>query len=35
MKKSTKYILTPIKSIRKKCLYCCCNQYDEIRNCTV
>ena len=30
-----KYILTPIKSIRKKCLDCCCNQYDEIRNCTV
>ena len=35
MKKSTKYILTPIKSIRKKCLDCTNSQYDEIRNCSV
>ena len=28
-------ILTPIKSIRKKCLDCCNGQYNEIRNCTV
>ena len=26
---------TPIKAIRKKCLDCTCNQYDEIRYCTV
>ena len=26
---------TPIKTIRKKCLDCTCNQYEEIRYCTV
>ena len=26
---------TPIKSIRKKCLDCCCGQLKEVRNCTV
>tara|TARA_B100001079_G_scaffold17287_1_gene13810 strand:- start:5610 stop:5819 length:210 start_codon:yes stop_codon:yes gene_type:complete len=26
---------TPIKSIRKKCLDCCCGQIKEVRNCTV
>ena len=25
---------TPIKAIRKKCLDCTCNQYEEIRYCT-
>lgn len=27
--------LTPIKSIRKKCLDCTCNQPREVRYCTV
>ena len=30
-----KLFKTPIKSIRAKCLDCTCNQYDEIRYCTV
>lgn len=27
--------LTPLKSIRAKCLDCCCGQSAEIKNCTV
>lgn len=27
--------LTPMKSIRLKCLQCCCNQPKEVRLCTV
>jgi len=30
-----KLIETPIKSIRKKCLDCCCGQYKEVRECPV
>ena len=28
-------MLTPIKSIRKKCLDCCCGSAKEVRLCTV
>lgn len=28
-------ILTPIKSIRQKCLDCCNGQYKEVKLCTV
>lgn len=28
-------ILTPIKSIRKKCLSCCNNQITEVRECSI
>ena len=27
--------LTPLKAIRHKCLDCCCNQYEEIKACSV
>lgn len=27
--------LTPMQSIRKKCLDCCCESYHEVRECTV
>ena len=27
--------LTPIQSIREKCLDCCCGSYKEIRLCTI
>lgn len=27
--------LTPMQSIRKKCLDCCCNSYSEVRACSV
>jgi hypothetical protein len=30
-----KFIKTPIKAIRKKCLDCSCNQHKEVRLCTV
>jgi len=30
-----KQIDTPIKSIRKKCLECCCGSYKEVRSCPV
>ena len=26
---------TPVNAIRKKCIDCCNDQYEEIRNCTV
>jgi hypothetical protein len=28
-------IKTPMKAIRAKCLDCCCDQVQEIRNCTI
>ena len=28
-------LLTPIKSIRKKCLECCCDQRKEVRECLI
>lgn len=28
-------VLTPIKSIRAKCLDCCCGQKSEVRNCVI
>ena len=30
-----KFYLTPIKSIRKKCLDCCCGSRKEVRLCTI
>ena len=27
--------MTPIKSIRAKCLECCCGSYDEIKHCNI
>lgn len=27
--------LTPVKSIRAKCLDCCCNQIVEVRECQI
>jgi hypothetical protein len=27
--------ITPLKSIRQKCLDCCCSQHAEVRHCTV
>lgn len=28
-------ILTPMKSIRAKCIDCCCGQFKEVKTCTV
>ena len=28
-------VLTPIKSIRQKCLDCCCGQKQEVKLCTL
>jgi hypothetical protein len=33
--KPTSKALTPMKSIRAKCLDCCCWQVKEVRECTV
>lgn len=27
--------LTPMKAIRKKCLDCCCNSYEEVKLCNI
>ena len=35
MAKGVKLYDTPIKAIRQKCLDCTCDQYEEIRKCTV
>ena len=35
MAKRIKLYDTPIKAIRKKCLDCTCNQYEEIRLCPI
>ena len=32
---NTPKILTPIKAIRAKCLDCTCNQYSQVKLCTI
>ncbi|NQV37297.1 MAG: hypothetical protein HQ509_04720 [Candidatus Marinimicrobia bacterium] len=31
----SKIIATPVKAIRKKCLDCCCDSINEVRNCQI
>ena len=35
MAKGVKLYDTPVKAIRQKCLDCTCEQYEEIRNCSI
>ena len=35
MVKRMKLYDTPVKAIRQKCLDCTCEQYEEIRNCSI
>ena len=33
--KSAEKTLTPLKAIRQKCLDCCCDQWYEVKTCTI